>query len=61
VKRHRYHKNTEAILEDSSKVCLQVNSEKTKYMLVSRCQKEGQKHSIKIANKSFDDAAKPDI
>jgi hypothetical protein len=35
-----------------------VNPEKTKYILVSRCQKAGQKHSIKIANRSFEDVAK---
>jgi hypothetical protein len=35
-----------------------VNPEKTKYMLVSRSQKIGQKHSMKIANRSFEDAAK---
>jgi hypothetical protein len=28
---------------------LEVNPEKTKYMLVSRCQKAGQRQSIKIA------------
>jgi hypothetical protein len=35
-----------------------VNPEKTKYMLMSRSQKVGQKHSIKIANRSFEDVAK---
>jgi hypothetical protein len=34
------------------------NPEKTKYMLMSRCQKAGQKHSIKIANRSYEDGAK---
>jgi hypothetical protein len=29
-----------------------VNQEKTKYMLMSHSQKAGQKHSIKIANRS---------
>jgi hypothetical protein len=37
---------------------LEANSEKTKYMLLSRCQKVGQKHSIKIANRSFEGVAK---
>jgi hypothetical protein len=41
----------------NKKVGLEVNSEKTKYMLMSR-KKAGQKHSIKIANKSFKDVAK---
>jgi hypothetical protein len=35
-----------------------VNPEKTRYMLVSRCQKAGQRQSIKIANKSFVSEAK---
>jgi hypothetical protein len=39
-------------------VGLEVNPEKTKYMLVSRCQKPGQRQSIKIANRPFDDMAK---
>jgi hypothetical protein len=35
-----------------------MNTEETKYMLMSRSQKTGQKHSIKIANRSFEDVAK---
>jgi hypothetical protein len=37
---------------------LEVNSDKTKYMSVSRCQKAGQKHGIKIANRAFEDVEK---
>jgi hypothetical protein len=37
---------------------LVVNPKKTKYMLASRCQKAGQRQSIKIANRSFEDVAK---
>jgi hypothetical protein len=51
-------KNTEALLDASKKVDLEVNQEKTEYMLMSRNQKIGQKHSIKIANRSFEDVAK---
>jgi hypothetical protein len=43
--------NTEALL-DSSKVGLEVNPEKSMYMLMSRSQNIGQKHSIKIAKRS---------
>jgi hypothetical protein len=50
-------KNTEALLGASKEVGLEVNPEKTKYMLTSRSQKTGQKHCIKIANRSFEDAA----
>jgi hypothetical protein len=35
-----------------------VNLEKTKRILKSRCQKIGQKHSIKIAKRAFKDVAK---
>jgi hypothetical protein len=51
-------KNTEVLLDASMKVGLEVNPEKTKYVLMSRSQKIGHKHSIKIANRSFDDVAK---
>jgi hypothetical protein len=51
-------KNTEALLDAGKEVGLEVNSEKTKYMLTSRCMKSGQMHSIKIANRSFECVAK---
>jgi hypothetical protein len=35
-----------------------VNPDKTKNILVSRCHKAGQRQSIKIANRSFEDLAK---
>jgi hypothetical protein len=50
-------KNTEVILDASKKVGLEVNSEKTKYILMSH-KKAGQKHGIKIANRFFEGAAK---
>jgi hypothetical protein len=50
-------KNTEALLDASKEVGLEVNPDKTKYTLMSRSQKIGQKHSIKIANRSFEDVA----
>jgi hypothetical protein len=36
-------KNTEALLDASEEVGLEVNSEKTKYMLMSHCKKARQK------------------
>jgi hypothetical protein len=42
----------------SKEVGLEVNPEKTKYMLMSCYQKVGKKHSIKIVNRSFEDVAK---
>jgi hypothetical protein len=50
-------KNTEVLLDASKEVGLEVKSEKTKYLLVSR-NKAGQKHNIKIANRSFQGVAK---
>jgi hypothetical protein len=35
-----------------------VNPEKTKYMLISRCQKAGRGQSIKIVNRSYEDMTK---
>jgi glycerol-3-phosphate O-acyltransferase len=51
-------KNTEALLDTSKEVSLEVSPEKIKYILMSRSQKLGQKYSIKIANRSFEDVAK---
>jgi hypothetical protein len=50
-------KNTEALLDAGKEVGLEVNSEETKYVLMSY-KKAGQKHSIKIANRSFEGVAK---
>jgi hypothetical protein len=49
--------NAEALLDASKEVGLEVNTEKTKYMLMSRNQKIGQKHSTELANRSFEDVA----
>jgi hypothetical protein len=38
-------------------VGLEMNPEETKYMLMSSSQKTGQKHRIKIMNRSFKDVA----
>jgi hypothetical protein len=51
-------KNTEALLDASKEVGLEVNPEKTKYISMSCSQKTGQKYSIKTANRSFEDVAK---
>jgi coproporphyrinogen III oxidase-like Fe-S oxidoreductase len=51
-------RNTKAPLDASKEVSLEVNPEKTKYMLVSRCQKSGQRQSLKIGNRSFESVAK---
>jgi hypothetical protein len=51
-------KNTIALLGTSKEVGLEVNPEKTKYMLELRCQKAGQRQSINIGNRSFKSVAK---
>jgi hypothetical protein len=47
-------KSTEALWGARTEVGLEVNPETTKYMSMSHGQKIGQKHSIKIANRSFE-------
>jgi coproporphyrinogen III oxidase-like Fe-S oxidoreductase len=49
--------NTKALLDASKEFGLEVNPEKTRYMLVSRCQKAGQRQSIKVGNRSFESVA----
>jgi hypothetical protein len=51
-------RNTKTLLDASKEVGLEVNPEKTKYMLVSRCQKAGQRQSVNIGNRSFESVAK---
>jgi hypothetical protein len=51
-------KNTKALLDDSKEVGVEVNPEKSKYMLMSRSQMVGQMLNIKIANKSFEYVAR---
>jgi hypothetical protein len=46
-------KNTEALLGASKEVGLELNPEKTKFMLMSHSQKTGQRHSLKVANRSL--------
>jgi hypothetical protein len=47
-------KNTETLVDASKEVGLEVNVEKTTYMLVSRDQNAGQTREIKIGNRSFE-------
>jgi hypothetical protein len=51
-------KNTKFLLDASKEFGLEVNPEKTKYMLLSQCQKAGQRRNIKIAYRSTEDVAK---
>jgi hypothetical protein len=51
---HAIKKNTEALVVTSKEIGLEVNAEKTKYMVMSRDQNAGQNHNIKIDNKPFE-------
>jgi hypothetical protein len=46
--------NTQTVTDASKKVGLEVNTEKTKYVLLSRHQNAGQNHDLKIANRCFE-------
>jgi hypothetical protein len=50
--------NSETLLEASRDVGLEINAEKTKYMIMSRHPNSGQNHNIRIANESFEKVAK---
>jgi hypothetical protein len=50
--------NTETHLEASRDIGLEINAEKTKYMIMSRHPNSGQDHDIKIVNESFENVAK---
>jgi hypothetical protein len=46
-------KNTETLIDASKEVGLEINVEKSKYMLVSPHQNVGRNRDVKIANRSF--------
>jgi hypothetical protein len=50
-------KNTETSMDSDKEVGLEVNTEKTKYMLPSHHQNAGQYHDINIANRCFENVA----
>jgi hypothetical protein len=50
--------NTEALLETSRDTGLEINAEKTKYMIMSLHTNSGQNRNIRIANESFEKVAK---
>jgi hypothetical protein len=49
--------NTESILQASWDIGLEINAEKTKYMIMSRHPNSGQNQNIRIANESFEKVA----
>jgi hypothetical protein len=48
----------ETLIDASKEVGLEVNTEKTKYMLLSRQQNAGQSYDIKIVNRCSENVAK---
>jgi hypothetical protein len=50
-------KDTEALIDASKEVGLGVNTDKTKYILMSHHQNASQNHSIKTANRYFENMA----
>jgi hypothetical protein len=50
-------KNTETLIDASKEVGLEINVEKTRYMLLSRQQNVGQNRDIRIANRSFENVS----
>jgi predicted secreted protein len=50
-------KNTKLVTDASKEVVLKVNTEKTKYILLSRHQNTGQNHDIKTSNSSSENVA----
>jgi hypothetical protein len=51
---HTKKKNTEALVVASKETGLEVNADKTKYMVTSRDQNAGRSHNMKIDNSSFE-------
>jgi hypothetical protein len=50
-------KSTETLIVASKEVSLEVNAEKTKYMLMSHHQNAGHNHNIKVAIRSLENGA----
>ena len=51
---HTVKENAEALIEANKEIGLEVNDNKTKYMVMSRDQNAGQSHSLKTDNSSFE-------
>jgi hypothetical protein len=49
--------NSETLLEASRDIGLEINAEKTKYMIMFRLPNSGQNQNIRIANESFEEVA----
>jgi hypothetical protein len=50
-------KNRETLIKATKEIGLEINEEKSKYMLISRQQNAGQNRNIKIANTLFENVS----
>jgi hypothetical protein len=55
---HTIKENTETLLEAGRDVGLEINAEKTKYMVMSRHQNSGKNQNVRIANELFENVEK---
>jgi hypothetical protein len=51
---HTVKENAEALVVATNKIGLEVNADKTKYMIMSRDQNAGRSYSMKIDNSSIE-------
>ena len=51
---HTIKRHTESLLIDSKEIGLEINADKTEYMVMSRDQNARSSHSVKIGNSSFE-------
>ena len=49
-----YYKKTQGVVVGSKEIGLEVNSDETKYIVMSRDQNVGRSHNVKIDNNSFE-------
>jgi hypothetical protein len=58
---HTVNKETDALVIAHKENGLEVNADKTKYVVMSRDQNAGQNHSMKISNSSFEKGGRVQI
>ena len=51
---HTVKKNAETLVAATKEIGIEVNADKTKYMIMSRDQNAGRRHSMKIDNSSIE-------
>ena len=51
---HTIKKNSEALIMANKEIGLELNADKTKYMVMSRDRNAGRSHNMKIDNRSFE-------